>query len=64
MLRLELADIKDAEMISELIRKSFKKQGVTLIELNIAAQFKSLQKFYEGLGYIPGERRSFSTLPL
>lgn len=35
MLRLELADIKDAEMISELIRKSFKKQAEILGIFNI-----------------------------
>lgn len=40
-----------------------KNNKVTRIELSIVAQFDRLQRYYERLGYIPHERKTFSSLP-
>jgi len=40
-----------------------KERNVMLVELSIVAQFEKLQSYYEGLGYVPQIRKSFSGLP-
>lgn len=54
---------KYGELLMDYAETWLKKNQISRIELSIVAQFDRLQRYYERLGYIPRERKSFSSLP-
>lgn len=40
-----------------------KKNKITHVELSVVAQFNRLKRYYERLGYLPREKKVFSSLP-
>lgn len=50
-------------LLMDYTEMRLEEQGVKLIELSIVAKFEKLQRFYERLGYIPKDKKSFPSLP-
>ncbi|HEX3043833.1 MAG TPA: GNAT family N-acetyltransferase [Bacillota bacterium] len=51
------------ELLMGSAEAKMKQLGVSIIELTIVADFIKLQQFYERLGYLPRETKTFPSVP-